>query len=293
MARGAKSSAGRMLPARRAIRFGHRLRGPKAQRAGMSIPFDVSRLLPAAQPVAHAVAQVCWKHTRPWFAGLLCFGSAAKGSIIPGASDIDFHLYLEDAAFTPEGTLPLELYLRLHRDLARIDPAPFRYIDAGVERIAPLEEGHIGPIPGAYHLIAGRLPIPEATARDLRDQATWALRRLVPMPPFLTEGLLHHGQGRGQLALTVRKSVWPVLFQVLCLQQEDPLAVWRLPGSRRSNYWRRIAGWAGRSGPFMRRCVRITRPSRPWSTHWPSSAMGWLFWRRPGDRGAGSGESRA
>jgi hypothetical protein len=52
------------------------------------------------------------------------------------------------------------------------------------------------------------------------------------MPPFLTEGLLHHGQGRGQLALTVRtfsQSVWPVLFQVLCLQQDDPLAVWRLP----------------------------------------------------------------
>jgi hypothetical protein len=39
------------------------------------------------------------------------------------------------------------------------------------------------------------------------------------MPPLLTEGLLQHGQSRGQLALTVRtfsQSVWPVLFQVLC-----------------------------------------------------------------------------
>src|SRR5688572_6455377 len=70
----------------------------------MSIPFDVSRLLPAAQPVAHAVAQVCWKQTDPWFVGLLCFGSAAKGSIIPGASDIDFYLYLADAAFASTGT---------------------------------------------------------------------------------------------------------------------------------------------------------------------------------------------
>src|SRR5688572_6455379 len=39
----------------------------------------------------------------------------------------------------PREQLPLELYLRIHRDLAQIDPAPFRYIDAGVERIAPLE----------------------------------------------------------------------------------------------------------------------------------------------------------
>lgn len=198
----------------------------------MDIPFDVSGLLPAAQPVAHAVAQVYWKHTHPWFVGLLCFGSVAKGSIIPGASDIDFHLYLEDAAFTSEGTLPLELCLRIHRDMAQIDPAPLRYIDGGIERVAPLEEGHVGPVPGAYRLIAGRLPIPEATAQDLREQAYWSLSRLVPIPPFLTEGLLHHGQSHGQLALTLRmfsQRVWPVLFQVLCLQQDDPLAVWCLP----------------------------------------------------------------
>ena len=197
----------------------------------MDIPFDVSGLLPAAQPVAHAVAEVYWEHTRPWFVGLLCFGSVAKGSIIPGASDIDFHLYLEDAAFSSDGTLPLELYLRIHQDVAQIDPAPLRYIDGGIEPVAPLEEGHVGPIPGAYQLIAGKLPIPEATAQDLREQAYWSLSRLIPMPPLLTEGLLQYGQSRGQLALTVRtfsQSVWPVLFQVLCLKQHDPLAVWRL-----------------------------------------------------------------
>ncbi len=193
--------------------------------------FDVSGLIPEAQPIALAVAQVYWRHTVPWFIGLVCFGSAVRGSVIAGASDLDFHLYLEDAAFTPQETLPLELCLAIHRDLAHINPAPFRYIDAGAER-SFIPEHHVGPIPGAYHLIAGRLPVPEATTEQLRAQAHWALANLTPAPSFMTEGLLQHGAGRGGLALTVRtfcQTVWPVLYQVLSLQHADAVAVWRLP----------------------------------------------------------------
>lgn len=43
-------------------------------------------------------------------------------------SDIDFHLYLKETAFEKQGILPLELYLKIHRDLSKIDIKPFRYI---------------------------------------------------------------------------------------------------------------------------------------------------------------------
>ena len=198
---------------------------------GEKVGFDVSGLIPEAQAPASAVAHIFWKHTQRWFVGLACFGSAVKGGVIPGASDIDFHLYLEEAAFTSTDSLRLDVALAIQADLAHINPAPFRYIDGGAER-GVLPEGHVGPIPGNYHLIAGRLPLAEATAEQLRAQARWSLARLTPLPAFVSEGLLHHGEGRGQLALTVRplcQVVWPVLYQVCCLGQSDALRVWQLP----------------------------------------------------------------
>lgn len=195
------------------------------------VTFDVSGLIPEAQTIAREVAAIYWKHTQPWFVGLACFGSAVKGGLIPGASDLDFHLDLEEAAFTASDVLRLDIALVIQADLAPIDPTPFRYIDGGAET-GRLPEGHIGPIPGTYHLMAGRLRGAEATAAEVQAQARWSLARLDPLPAFVSEGLLHHGAGRGQLALTVRslcQTVWPVLYQVCCLRQADAIRVWQLP----------------------------------------------------------------
>lgn len=196
----------------------------------MSIMFDVSGLIPEAQQPALAVAQVCWQHTRSWFIGLISFGSTVKGGMISGASDIDLHLYLEDTAFTPEGTLPLTLALAIHQDLARIDPRPFRYIDLSPEPRTP-PAGEMGYYIPPYHIIAGTLPLPEATAEEVRELAREELAELEPTPSFLIAGLLKHGGGRGQLAPMVRlfcQIVWPVLYHVLVLQAEDAVGVWRL-----------------------------------------------------------------
>lgn len=196
-----------------------------------SIHFDVSGIMPEGRETAAAVARVLWEHSKSWFVGLVCFGSAVKGGFIPGASDLDIHLYLNDAAFASPALLRLDIALAIQADLARINPAPFRYIDAGAES-GELPEGHVGPIPGNYHLVAGVLPVAEATVEQLVAQAKWSLERLVPLPPFVSEGLLHHGAGRGQLALTVRalcQTVWPVLYQVCCLRRSDALRVWQLP----------------------------------------------------------------
>lgn len=177
------------------------------------IEFDLSGLIPEARNVASEVAAIYWKHTQPWFVGLVCFGSAVKGGLIPGASDLDFHLDLEEAAFTTSDVLRLDIALAIQADLAQINPAPFRYID------------------GTYHLMAGRLRGAEATAAEVQAQARWSLARLDPLPAFVSEGLMHHGAGRGQLALTVRslcQTVWPVLYQVCCLRQADAIRVWQL-----------------------------------------------------------------
>jgi hypothetical protein len=196
--------------------------------------FDVTGLAPEARPVAVAAAEIYYRHTAPWFVGLVCFGSAVRGDIVPGVSDLDFHLYLEPAAFAfadgDDNILPLDLCLAIQRDLAALNPAPFRYIDGGAE-IAFIPEGHIGPIPGTYHVVAGRLPVPEATNAEVKAQAQQSLAHVQPLPSFVAAALLQHGSGRGDLALTVRtfcQVVWPAVYQAACLQEDDALAVWRL-----------------------------------------------------------------
>src|SRR5438093_213282 len=89
---------------------------------------DVSLVTADARPVVRQAADMYMRHTRPWFVGLLIHGSALKGGVIPGCSDVDLHLYLDESAFTADGQLPLELCLSIHRDLATVDPAPFRYL---------------------------------------------------------------------------------------------------------------------------------------------------------------------
>jgi len=190
---------------------------------------DVSHLAPESRPIVQKVAAVYLKHTAPWFVGLVVHGSAVKGGFIPGCSDIDFQLYLEDSAFKSRGHIPLELCISIHRDLSKINPAPFRYIQCTVLS-SELPEWFVGPVPGAYHLIVGKLPVAEATTQQLRESARRALEELVPIPTFIIGELLDHGGGRleAKIRLLCTK-VWPTLYHVLTLQQVDATRVWGLP----------------------------------------------------------------
>ena len=89
---------------------------------------DLAMLPADAKPIVKQVAEVYIEHTGDSFTGLIIHGSALKGDFIPGGSDIDFHLYLKEKLFHENGRLPIELILNIHRDLARIDPHLFRYI---------------------------------------------------------------------------------------------------------------------------------------------------------------------
>src|SRR5207249_4848201 len=89
--------------------------------------------------------------------------------------------------------------------------------------------GYVGPIPGAYPLLAGTLPVPEATVQQLRDAARKALAALKPVPQFITHALLERGGGR--LSSCVRllcTDVWSTLYHVLALQHDDAIGIWTL-----------------------------------------------------------------
>lgn len=190
---------------------------------------DVTGMVPVAQPIAARVAAVFLEHTAPWFVGLLAHGSAYKGGYIAGCSDIDFQLYLDPVAFTSEGTLPLPLLMAIHRDLAPIDPSPFRYVQCyALPCATPL--GQTPPVPGAYTLLVGRLPVVEATNAQLRDSARLALARLEPLSRSLASELMSCGgerlQHKTRLLCT---EIWPTLYHIATLQHGDPTAVWNLP----------------------------------------------------------------
>ena len=70
---------------------------------------DVTPLVREARAPVRKAAEIYIRHIRNWFVGLLAFGSAVKGSFIPGCSDIDLKLYLEDSAFVSKWQLPLQV----------------------------------------------------------------------------------------------------------------------------------------------------------------------------------------
>jgi hypothetical protein len=189
---------------------------------------DVWALTPEAQPVAFAAATVYLRHTRRWLIGLLAHGSALKGGFISGCSDVDMQLYLRDEAFSSDGALPFELGLAIQRDLAHISLGPFEYIQCYALSPHP-RDGWVGPIPGAYHMILGRMPAPEATADQLRDSARRALEEMRPAPEYISSSLLTYSHARlERQARLLCTDVWPLVFHVLSLSEPDPIAVWRL-----------------------------------------------------------------
>lgn len=191
--------------------------------------FDVTRLVPEARPIAQKAATVYVHHAGDDFVGLIAHGSAVKGGFIVGCSDIDFQLYVHPRALDLAGHLPFELTVSIHSDLSRIEPSPFRYIQCYAFSSEHRRAGWVGPVPGTYALIAGRLPTAEATAVELRTSAARAIAELPPsgVPPYLADTLLDHGGGR--LAQRVRllcTDVWPALYQLLITHGGDPIAVW-------------------------------------------------------------------
>lgn len=194
---------------------------------------DLTPLVPEAREIVRQAAQVYETHTRPWFIGLLIHGSALKGGFIPGCSDIDFRLYLRDEAFAANGDLKWGISLAIQRDLAKIDIAPFQYIQCYAQPLHLTRNeqsgGDIGPIPGSYRMLLGELPVPEPTADQVIARARHQLENLVVHQSHLANGLLDHGGGRLERhARWVCTEVWPTLFNLLTVRTQNPFHIWAM-----------------------------------------------------------------
>ncbi len=193
------------------------------------VTLDLSPVIPVAKPITEAAARVYLRHTEPWLLGLLVHGSALKGGFIPGCSDIDFQVYLRSEAFTFYSQLPLELCSAIQRDLALIDPHPFGYIQGYA--LPPVQRpAFIGPIPGAYHMLTGRLSVPEANESDLQRSAHEKLATIDERIAYYCQGLLDHGSGKlERLVRFLCTDIWPTLYSLLTIGEQDGLRIWRLP----------------------------------------------------------------
>lgn len=189
---------------------------------------DVTAVQPSAASIMRRVAEVYIDHLGTSLVTLVAHGSAVKGGIIPGSSDVDMIALVRPDTLTSHGELPLEVAIDLHRDLARIDPAPFRYLQA-YARPAGSRLGS-GFIPGTFHTVTGAPDIPLATGAALLAAAHDALRALDPgaARAGISRALLNHGEGRldRQMRWTCT-DVWPLMYHVACIHLDDGLTAWQ------------------------------------------------------------------
>jgi len=190
---------------------------------------DIAPIVPEAQSIVRDATGIYLQHLSQWCIGVLVHGSALKGGYISGGSDVDLQLYLEPSAFNSNGDLALELCIAIQRDLSKIDPTPFQYIQGYALPPYP-RKGFSRPIPGAYHMVAGRLPVPEATEDELQIAARHALDTLDVSRVFRPQDLLEHGVWKlPQKVRWLCTDVWPTLNHVLTVQRGQGIEVWQLP----------------------------------------------------------------
>ncbi len=214
-------------------------------------------------PIAQQVGQILYAHTKAQFIGLIVFGSAVKGGVIAGCSDIDFKLFLK-SGLDQEGCLPLDVSCAIHRRLAQVDPAPFRYIQCTPFALDSLPEGYLGPVPNTYQVVRGQMPVQEATATALRAAAATALAHLNADPSFAKKGLLDHGGGRLQQDIRLLcTKVWPVLFQLLCLVEDDAVKVWQMSKTEAMTHLPDTCGLATSMTEFYRAVCQYYPEQQP------------------------------
>lgn len=193
---------------------------------------DVSGVQPEAQRTVERVARIFVTHLGQSLVSLIAHGSAVKGGYIPRGSDIDLKLIVTPPVLDDIGALPLDIAIQIHRDLAVIDPAPFRYLQARVHRVGARTEA--GFIRGAYHVVYGDEELPLATDEELRQNAHVALSGLNPVviSARASNHLLDHGEDRlfRELRLLCT-AIWPTLYHVVSLIDNDAVATWSLTKS--------------------------------------------------------------
>ncbi len=166
--------------------------------------------------------------------GIILHGSAVKGGIIPGYSDIDFMVFLSPDAFRDDGSLPDEAAFAMQE---RIGPMPWRkagfgYPQAYFYDARRLPEWWTGPVPGAFRALVGELPEQaRATEEGLRAGARRFLNETLP---GRLNGMVSNyaDSADRQLPRRVRllgTDLTPAVFSLASLHTDDLLKLWGQP----------------------------------------------------------------
>jgi hypothetical protein len=188
--------------------------------------------MPDLEPLLDGFVQAC----RDIFGeenieGIILHGSAVKGGVIPGYSDIDFMVFLTPNAFEDSGRLSDEAAFTMQE---RIGPMPWReagfgYPQAYFYDARRLPEWWTGPVPGAFRALVGELPdAAKATEEGLRSGAR---RFLSETLPGRLNGMVSNyaDSADEQLPRRVRllgTDLTPAVLSLASLHTDDLLALW-------------------------------------------------------------------
>ena len=166
--------------------------------------------------------------------GIILHGSAVKGGVIPGYSDIDFMVFLAPDAFDERGKLPDEAAFAMQE---RIGPMPWREAGFGYPQAyfydgRTLPEWWTGPVPGAYRELFGALP--EKALATEAGLLAGARRLLSETLPGRLDGMVSNyaDSADPQLLRRVRllgTDLTPAVFALASLDTSDILALWAKP----------------------------------------------------------------
>lgn len=156
-------------------------------------------------------------------------GSAVKGGLIPGFSDMDFMVFLAPDRFGPYG-LRVDDAMAMQEGIDGLgaERAGFDYVDAHFYDAGSPPDWWTGPVPGAYRLLHGGLPAGvEADAGRLREAGAKTLQsagRLAAADLAAFSDAPNRQLRRRVRLLATR--VTPVLFAAAAARRDDVMAVW-------------------------------------------------------------------
>ncbi len=189
---------------------------------------DLTGIQPGARGIVRQIALLCREEFGAGLVTLLVHGSAARGGVIEGSSDVDFVAIVDPAVLTAGVELPLDRAMRFHLGLSRIDPTPFRYLQGYIcTRESP---PGLGFVPGAYQVVLGSRDVPHATGAGLIAAAEDALASFDPHAyrDRFSHALLCHGEDR--IFRQVRwlcTDIWPMMYHIACLHVGDSVWTWQ------------------------------------------------------------------
>ncbi|MCH8290948.1 hypothetical protein IH992_07605 [Candidatus Poribacteria bacterium] len=178
-----------------------------------------------------AFVEVCKSVFGESLVSIITKGSSVKGGFIPGLSDVDLHVYLEDDVFIYSDFLKLEFGLSMQEKMDELigkydlGGGPIQVILINVSQSPDWS----GPLPGTYIVLYGDGdPFPPPTVEGMLKQDLDGLKNPTYAYKLISSFL---DKGNDQLPNYVRRlnpAVNPALYRVLSLLTRDPAKVWKM-----------------------------------------------------------------